>query len=93
MLKLINLLNRESVIISDSNEYSIDAVARMIAKQFQYEDRLVYNTEFSDGQYKKTADNSKLLAMLPSASFVDMETGLSETISYFSTFPQLRKTS
>ena len=83
ILKLVGVLNKESVIISDSVEYSIDSVARMIAKRFQYAHRLVYNDAFSDGQYKKTADNKKLRSILPSVSFIDMETGLDETISYF----------
>jgi dTDP-4-dehydrorhamnose reductase len=35
-----------------------------IANEFEYTEYMVFNANYSDGQYKKTADNRKLLSFL-----------------------------
>ena len=50
--------NKEPTIIlsvSEKDEVSIEYVTRLIAREFDYEHRLEFDTNFSDGQYKKTA--------------------------------------
>ena len=42
----------------------------MIAKEFNYEDKIIFDTSYSDGQYKKTADNSKLMKLRPEANLL-----------------------
>ena len=51
----------DSIILSgdEKDKVSIDVVARHIARKFDYEHNLVYDSSFSDGQFKKTADNTK----------------------------------
>ena len=71
----------EPLIISPSEEYSIYSVAQMINTHFGNE--IVSHHEYSDGQYRKTADNSKLLNFLPNFTFTSLEQGISETINWF----------
>ena len=46
--------------VDEKDETSIANVAKLIAKEYDYEDMLEFDDSYSDGQYKKTADNSKL---------------------------------
>ena len=39
--------------VNEKNEVSIKEIARTIAREFNYEDNLVFDTTKSDGQYKK----------------------------------------
>ncbi len=45
----------------ESDEKSINYVATCIAREFNYENNMEFDTDKPDGQYKKTADNSKLM--------------------------------
>jgi GDP-L-fucose synthase len=71
------------LIVSPSEEYSIKDVATMIAREYSYEDKIVFNSTYSDGQYKKTANNAKLLAMFPDFKFTHIEEGIREAVDYF----------
>lgn len=69
------------------DEVSIKDVAMMIASAFDIpQDRVKFQTAFSDGQFKKTADNRLLKKMLldyPDFKFKDIESGLTSTIAWF----------
>ena len=64
---LFNYKDNQPIILSVSptDEVSIKDIATMIAKEFNYEDKIIFDTSYSDGQYKKTADNSKLMKLRP----------------------------
>jgi len=65
---------------SKESEITIDAVARLIAKEMDYEHAITYDTSYSDGQYKKTVEPHPLIEDLP---FTSMEKGLKTTIQWF----------
>ncbi len=69
------------------DEVSIKTVAEMIATALDIpECRVKFQTEFSDGQYKKTASNNRLRTMLlnyPDFKFKNIENGISSTIEWF----------
>ena len=75
----------EPIILSvgEKDEVSIRDVATLIAQEFDYEDNMVFDASFSDGQYKKTADNSKLLSLYPEAVFTPMQCGIKQTVKWF----------
>jgi GDP-L-fucose synthase len=75
----------ENIILSvpESSEISIGDVGKIIAKCFDYEDRVVFDEKYSDGQYKKTADNSKLLKWNPNFSFTDIGEGINVSVKWF----------
>ena len=87
---LINYNSTDSIIISPKEEYSILSVAKLINIHFNNE--LTTCPEYSDGQYRKTADNSKLLEFLPKFLFTPLECGISETVKWFiHEYPNIRK--
>lgn len=69
--------------VSEKEEVSIGEVARLIAREFGYEDRIRFDTSFSDGQHKKTADNSKLVAAIGNYRFTSIQQGIHETVDWF----------
>jgi GDP-L-fucose synthase len=79
----VGRLKRENMIIAPNEEYSIKDVAIMIAQEYNYEDNIVFNSTYSDGQYKKTANNAKLRLMFPEFKFTPVEQGIRESVDYF----------
>lgn len=86
---LIYYHKKESIILSvnEEAEISIGRVAQIIARTYECEDRLIFDASKADGQYKKTADNSKLVQFLTQNNieftFTKMEEGIKETIDWF----------
>jgi len=80
-----NYYERDPIIIApnEKDEISIGQIARYIAKCFDYEDRIQFDVSYSDGQYKKTADNSKLRNYLPNFKFIDIKTGIQKSVEWF----------
>lgn len=76
---------KDSIILSvgEEDEVSIETVAKEIAKCFNYENNIEFDKSFSDGQYKKTADNSKLKSLLKNFNFTDIKIGIKQSVSWF----------
>lgn len=77
--------DKESIIlsVSEKDEVSIGNVAEMIAKEFDYYDNMKYDTNYSDGQYKKTADNSKLMKLYGDYKFITIKEGIQRSVQWF----------
>ncbi len=91
-LQLIDKIDRESVIISPEQEISIGDVAKHIADAFDYSKMMRFNLELPDGQYKKTADNTKMLKLISDYEFIDLKQGIYRTVDHFiNNFDQIRK--
>jgi len=69
--------------VSESDEISIGNVARIIAKEFDYEHMMLFDDSFSDGQFKKTADNSKLISLYGDFDFTSMNEGMKKSVKWF----------
>lgn len=73
--------------VDESREVSISHIATLIAKNFNYEAMLTYDTTKSDGQYKKTATNKRLTKFLADNNiefkFTPIEKGLQNTVKWF----------
>lgn len=69
--------------VGESEEVSIEHVARTISSAFQFSGNLTFDTSKADGQFKKTANNAKLLNLAPDFKFTSMENGLQETVEWF----------
>jgi len=78
-------IDKESIILSvdPEDEVSIKDIAYEVAKNFNYTDKLEFDSSFSDGQYKKTADNSKLRSLNPNLKFTKIDEGIKESIEWF----------
>lgn len=73
--------NHELFICTPEEEYSIEYVARTIARKFNQED-IIFDTNFNEGQFKKTASNKKLTSQCD-IKFSDIQYKLSDTIDWF----------
>ena len=75
----------EPIILSvdESQEVSIAQVAEMICKAMDFTNGVTLDPTKSDGQYKKTANNSKLRKYLPSFEFTPMEQAVKESVDWF----------
>lgn len=82
IMKTLPSLSRENIIISPCEEYSIAEVSLCIAKEFNY-DTIVFNANYSDGQFKKTANNKKLLSLCPDFKFTPIKEGIKKTVQFF----------
>lgn len=69
--------------VSEKDEVSIADIGKVIAKEFDYEEHIVFDTTFSDGQFKKTANNGKLLGLIQNFSFTPLEKGIKESVQWF----------
>lgn len=80
-------------IATPENEYKIKDVGLIIAKNFNIpESRIKFNTNYQDGQYKKTCSNEKLMSILGNFEFTLLENGLKQTIDWFKNhYPNVRK--
>jgi GDP-L-fucose synthase len=74
---------KEGIILSPEEEYSIKEIAEMISKEFGNTNNLIFDKSFSDGQHKKTVNNSKLMEIFPDFKFTPIDEGLRYTIQWF----------
>ena len=81
---LENYKEKETIILSvnENDEVRIRDVALLIAKEFQY-NNIRFDTTYSDGQYKKTADNSKLIKLIGNYNFTPIHIGIQKSVEWF----------
>ena len=76
--------DRTPIILSGDEEVSINHIAQLIAKNYNYEDNLYFDDSYSDGQYKKTANNQKLKCLYGNKlKFTNIETGIEKSVKWF----------
>lgn len=75
----------EPIILStdENDEISIKSVAEEIAKSFDFKGTIKFDTSKADGQFKKTASNSKLRKLNPSFQFTPFPEAIKETVEWF----------
>ena len=74
----------ETMILANEAEYSIGEIALEIAKNFGWEDRLLFQTECADGQFKKTADASLLMEKCrEKIEFTNIKNGIRQSVEWF----------
>jgi GDP-L-fucose synthase len=67
--------------VDELNEVSIRDLVIKISEELDY-NNILWNESKSDGQYKKTADNSKLKSLI-NFNFTELNEGLKKTILWF----------
>lgn len=71
------------IAVDESDEVSIETVARAIAKAFNFKGRIDFDTTKADGQYKKTASNGKLRSLRPDFQFTKFDEAIAKTVDWF----------
>ena len=69
--------------MDEASEVSIEHVAQMVADAFKLEHGIVLDTSKADGQYKKTASNSKLRRYLPDFEFTPFQEAIEKSVEWF----------
>lgn len=69
--------------VDEDAEVSIKDVALAVVKAMKFEGEVVFDSSKADGQFKKTADNSKLRKFRPEYKFVSMEDGIQKSVDWF----------
>lgn len=69
--------------VGEEDEVSIADVARMIKESMQFEGEIECVTSKSDGQFKKTASNAKLMTYKQDYQFKPIREGIDETVKWF----------
>ena len=67
--------------VSPESEVSIGDVAQLIANEFGID--IEYDPTKADGQHRKTANNSKLMTLMPHFEFTPIEAGIAKTVRWF----------
>ena len=87
--------NETSTIIlspDEKDEVTIEFVARRIAKEFDYEEFIEFDTSKADGQYKKSVSNKRFKDLNPNFKFTSFSEGIQKTISWFNeNYSKIRK--
>jgi len=69
--------------VGEEDEVSIRDVAYLVAKAMNFQGNITFDTTRADGQYKKTADNSKLKRLYPDFKFTPLEQAIQESCTWF----------
>jgi GDP-L-fucose synthase len=80
---LHNYNENEPIILSTSEEVSINDVVGIIVELMNFKGDVIFDSSKPDGQFRKPSDNSKIKNYLPEFQFTPLYTGLKETIEYF----------
>ena len=85
MMIILENYNNDNLILSvpESHEISIKDLSTIIAKEFNYEDRIKFDSSYCDGQYKKTVSINKLLSVIGDFQFTKIEDGVKKSVKWF----------
>ena len=67
----------------ESQEVSIGEIAQYVADAFGFNKPLVFDSSYSDGQYKRTVTNKKLMGLNQSFKFTPLPQAIKESIEWF----------
>lgn len=92
--RFVNFNDSATLIVSPpkESEITIRTLVDTIAETFEFKGRIVYESDFADGQIKKTTDSAELTNFFPDFTFTSIKDGLKSTIEYFvQNYHQIRK--
>ncbi|CAK9298637.1 unnamed protein product [Gordionus sp. m RMFG-2023] len=69
--------------VSPKDEISIKDAVNMVTKSMDFQNKIIFDTSKSDGQYKKTASNLKLMKLLPDFQFTPIDKAIKDTCDWF----------
>jgi GDP-L-fucose synthase len=64
-------------------ELSIKELVNNLVRRFDFKGKVIYDSDYPDGQDLKTADSNELLEYIPTFEFTHLHTGLHKTINHF----------
>ena len=67
----------------ESQEVSIGEVARHVADAFGFAGPILFDSTYSDGQFKRTVSNRKLMSLNPTFAFTPLPAAIRETVQWY----------
>lgn len=82
----------ESVIVSNSEEVSIQECVEIIAKILKFNGNIIFDTSKPNGQFRKPTDTTTFKSLMPDFKFTPFNEALGESINWFEkNYHSLRK--
>lgn len=73
-------------------EITIKTLVKKLTDIFEFDGKIIFDTDYPDGQDIKTADSNELLEYIPNFKFTKIDEGLEQTINHFvQNYPNVRK--
>lgn len=69
--------------VAEEEEVSIKDVVETIAEAMDFKGKIHFDTTKADGQFKKTANNAKLMSLRPDYKFTSMKEGIKKSVDWF----------
>ena len=80
------------VIISSEKEISIKEVVEIIANEFNFKGKIIWDLDKPEGQFRKPSDNSIIRSIAPDFRFTPIEEGIHKSVTWFKdNYPNIRK--
>ena len=80
------------VIISSGKEISIKEVVEIIANEFNFRGKIIWDLDKPEGQFRKPSDNSIIRSIAPDFRFTPIEEGIHKSVTWFKdNYPNIRK--
>jgi GDP-L-fucose synthase len=80
------------VILSSGKEISIKEVVNIIASEFNFKGKIIWDLDKPEGQFRKPSDNSVIRSIAPDFKFTPIEEGIHKSIKWFKeNYPNVRK--
>ena len=80
------------VIISSGKEISIKEVVEIIANEFNFKGKIIWDLDKPEGQFRKPSDNSIIRSIAPDFEFTPIEEGIQKSVKWFKeNYPNIRK--
>lgn len=76
---ILSVDENDEISIGEAGQAIVDSFSRLFGIKFTTD----YDTNMSDGQFKKTASNQKLRRYLPGFEFTAFDKGIDETATWF----------
>lgn len=79
------------LILSSGIETSIKELVLLVAKEMNFTGKIIFDSQKSDGQFRKPSDTAKFLKLLPNFKFTPIEKGIAQTVKWFvDNYPNVR---
>ena len=87
-----NYIEGTPVIISSGKEISIKEVVSIIASQFNFRGKIIWDLDKPEGQFRKPSDNSVIRSIAPDFKFTSIGEGIYKSVKWFKeNYPNIRK--
>mgnify|MGYP002629786834 CR=1 FL=1 len=82
----------EPIIFSPGEEISIRELVEIVVDTMKFPNKVIWDTDKPDGQFRKPSDNSKIRRCFPDFKFTPLREGLAKTVAWFEeNYPNVRQ--